>query len=170
VSAALAGCSAEAEPEPLPSAAAPSPTPVALPVPPEATPETAQGAAAFVRYFFETVNRSYQSLDSQPVAVLSAPQCNSCKNIVEDITRLRKEGLRVDGQRFRLEFVEAPPADPDGSIVVDFHFDSDPYVERKSDGGITRNNPSQEDQPGQARVVRGGGQWLMSGLRLVKEQ
>lgn len=165
----LVGCSADADdPEPLPPVESASPSAVALPLPSEAAAEDAFGASAFVRYFFAQVNSSYSSLDAAPVRALSASDCNSCKNIIDDIERLESSGLSVAGNRFTLDYAEAPPPDGDGSVIVDFRFDSDPYVERSRDGQVSRNNPAKKDQMGQAKLIRRQGEWLMQGLRLLE--
>ena len=167
---ALAGCSEEAAaPPPLPTAPTSSPTPVALPVPPEATPETPQGAAAFARYYFgEVVNAAYDRLDPTPVQSLSAADCNSCANIVKDIERLRDADLRVAGDRFKVAFAEAAPAEADGSIIVDFRFSSDPYVEKDASGKQVREEPAQKDQDAQVKLMRRGGGWIVAGIRTVE--
>ena len=167
---ALAACSEEAAaPPPLPSAETTSPTPFALPVPPEATPETPQGAAAFARYYFgDVVNAAYDRLDPEPVAALSASECNSCANILKDVVRLREAGLRVAGDRFKILFAEASPPDPDGSIIVDFRFSSDPYVEKDASGKQVREEPAQKDQDAQAKLIRRGDGWVVTAIRTVE--
>lgn len=164
----LSGCSSDPEPKVLPPAPSAAPSTGALPLPSEAAAETPQGAAAFTRFYFSEVNRSYALLDPAPVRALSAPDCNSCKNIIEDIERLKAAGLTVAGDRFRLEFAEAPPVGADASAIVDFRFDADPYVEKDAAGKVVRDLPSQEDQDGQAKLVRQGTGWVLSGLRIVE--
>jgi hypothetical protein len=165
--AALAGCSADAEPKPLPPLPSVSPAPVVPQLPPEATPADAFGARAFTRHFFDTVNDAYASLDPSRVEALSASQCNSCKSIMSDIERLKADGLQVAGSRFKLDFAEATPPEPDGSIFVDFGFDADAYVEKDASGRTAETYPARQDQEGQARLVRTEGGWRMSALRLV---
>jgi hypothetical protein len=121
VSAALAGCSAEAEPEPLPSAAAPSPTPVALPVPPEATPETAQGAAAFARYYLELVNRAFASIDATAVRSVSDPDCGTCSDLIRAIEESPTAGERFEGGDYEVIFAESPPVE-NGDVIVDVRY------------------------------------------------
>lgn len=165
----LAGCSGDEEqPRTLPPAPSASPSPVVLPVPPEATPETAQGAAAFARYFFDVVvNSAYGTVDPRQIEVLSTTACNSCDNIVADIERLRDAGLRVYGKRFKLVFAEASPAESDGSIVVDFRFSSDPYLERDASGATVREEPAQIDQDAQVKLVRRNRAWAVEAIRTV---
>jgi hypothetical protein len=165
--AALAGCSAEADPTPLPPLPSVSPTPVVPQLPPEATPETAQGASAFVRYFFQVVNSAYRDLDPSMVHALSDPECNSCASIVEDINRLREAGLTVAGDRYRLDFVATPGLQPGEPVIVDLRFDGDAYVEVGRDGARGSSYPPTIDQEGQARLTRSGIEWRLLGLRLV---
>ena len=165
----LVGCSADADdPEPLPPVESASPSPVALPVPSEAAAETPQGAAAFAEYFFEVVvNEAYASRDSSRVVELSAASCNSCQNIIDDVERLAASELTIDGRRFKIAFAEAPPANPDGSIFVDFRFSSDPYVERNEAGDLVRQEPAQIDQDAQVKLVRRGSTWVVDAIRTV---
>lgn len=114
------------------------------------------------------MNRSYALLDSGPVRSLSAADCNSCKSIIEDIERLRAAGLTVEGDRFRLAFAESPPLADDGSAIVDFRFEADPYVEVDPEGQVVRDLPAKGEQDGQAKLLRQGAAWVMSGLRLVE--
>jgi hypothetical protein len=166
--AALAGCSAEADPTPLPSLPSVSPTPVAPQVPPEATPATAQGAAAFTRYFFGTlVNQAYLELDAGPVRLWAGAECRSCENIASDIERLRGADLRVPGDRFKVAFAEAAPPEPDGSIVVDMRFSSDPYIETASDGSQVREEPAQVDVDAQVMLKQRSGRWLVTAIRTL---
>ena len=165
----LGACSSDGEPRPLPPLPSPSPTQAAaLPVPPEATPETPQGAAAFARYYFgDLVNQAYEDLDPRPVEAASTSACGSCEAVVSDIERLREAGLRVAGDRFKIVFAEAAPADVDGSIIVDFRFSSDPYVETDGAGKVVREEPAQIDQDAQAKLVRRDGGWVVDAIRTV---
>jgi hypothetical protein len=166
---ALTGCSSDADPRPLPPLPPPSATQAAaLPVPPEAMPATPQGAAAFARYYFGAlVNQAYESLDPASVQAHSTSACGSCDAIVTDVERLRDARLRVPGQRFKIGFAEAAPAEADGSIIVDFRFSSDPYVETDAGGEVVREEPAQVDVDGQAKLIRRDGGWAMEAIRTV---
>lgn len=169
ISTVLVACSNDPAPSPLPVLPTASPTPTALSVPPEALAETPHGAAAFTRYYFaQVVNEAYTALEPSMVRELSAAECGSCANIVSDIERLREAGLRVEGLRFKIAFAEAPPADPDGSIIVDFRFSSDPYVEQDENGATLRQEPAQTNQDAQVKLVpRPSGGWIVEAIRTV---
>lgn len=168
LAASLVACSDDSEPRtlpPVPSASSPT---ASVPMPSEAAAATPEGAAAFARYFFDVVvDEAYAALDAARVEALSTDACDSCKNIVDDVQRLRSAGLSVAGERFKIAFAEAPPPDVDGSVVVDFRFTSDPYVERGADGGVIRQEPAQVDQDAQVKLVRRGSAWAVEAIRTV---
>ncbi|TAL21867.1 MAG: hypothetical protein EPN99_06845 [Frankiales bacterium] len=169
VLAALVGCSDDPEPLTLPPITSASPSPLVVPLPSEAAAETPEGAAAFARYFFgEVVDGAYVDLNAEPVVALSTEQCDSCKNIVDDIERLRDAGLIVAGERFKIAFAEAPPVNADGSVIVDFRFTSDPYVERNAEGEVVRQEDAQVDQDAQVKLVRREGGWAVDAIRTVE--
>lgn len=140
-----------------------------VPIPPEATAETQSGASAFARYYFSVVvNQAYKDFDTRAVTALSGPQCNSCKNIVSDIDRLRSEGRKVAGERFVIEFAETAPTASDGSAIVDFRYAADRYLEVDQSGVVVRDVPPRVKQDAQVKLVRSGDGWLVSGIRLVE--
>jgi hypothetical protein len=164
VSAALAGCSAEAEPEPLPSAAAPSPTSVALPVPAEATPETAQGAAAFARYYLELVNRALDRADASAVERVSDPGCGGCRNLIRAIEEAPTPGERVEGGYFEVIFSEAPPVE-NGDVIVEVRYRVSALRVYGGDGAVLRTKAATEPVDAQMRLVRRSGAWIVQGFR-----
>lgn len=169
VAAAVAACSADAEqPRTLPPAPSASPTAAAaLPVPPEATPETAQGAAAFARYFFEQVNAAYERREPELVRRLSTAECGSCAAVADDVARIRAANHVVEGDRYALTFAEAAPADENGRIIVDFGYNATPYVERDAENAVVKEFPAESGQEGQAMLIRVDGRWAVEAIRLL---
>ena len=168
----LGGCTSDdgKKPTVLPSLAPPAASPSVAPVPSvptEASAETSQGASAFVRHYFEVVNGAYANSDASAVANLSDSGCNACRNIVEDVTRLRQIDHRVAGDRFKLDFAETRPEDAEKRVIVDFRFSSDAYVEVDASGGVVQNQAAQTAVDGQARLARTDGRWLLFGIRLI---
>lgn len=168
MSLAVAGCSAEAEPRSLPPVPSASPSPTPLAVPPEAMAETAEGAVAFARHYFgSVVNAAYANLDAAEVRRLSQPECNSCANIVADVERLRNSGLFVAGQRFKVVYAEAAPAAGDGTVIVDFRYSSDPYVEQDAQGSAVRQEAAQRDVDAQALLAPAEDGWRVLAIRTL---
>ena len=183
--AAVSGCSAEeaapAEVGPLASATArdqvaPASSiaserpavPKAEKVPTAAQEDSPQGASAFVQHYFgAVVNEAYATGDPSAVAALSDASCGSCANIVADVERLEGAGLRVGGSRFRVRFAEASPPESDGSVIVDFRFSSDEYVEVDASGVKVRTEPAQVNQDAQAKLLWRGSGWIVTAIRTV---
>jgi len=97
-----------------------SPSGAAAPraVPTQARKGDAFGAAAFVHFFFESLNRAYQSASPNFVSELSDPACRTCANYVRSVADLRAAKHRVLGNLFVVISAEAaPPAE--GVDLVD---------------------------------------------------
>lgn len=164
---ALAACSADADPRPLPplpSPASPSPA-TALPVPPEATPETPQGAAAFARYYLELMNEAFASGDSSAVMAVSAAECEGCQNLIGAIERGDEPGETVTGGDYEVVFAEAPPVE-NGDVVVELRYALSEVEVRKADGTVEKI-PAEPAVDAQMRLLRKGGGWVVQGFRNV---
>ena len=168
----LVGCTSDdgKKPTVLPSLAPPAASPSAVPVPsvpPEASAETAQGAAAFARFYFQdVVNGAYVSGVTNPVAALSDDACNSCKNIIGDVERLAAAGRKVEGRRFNVQFAEAAPPGPDGKFIVDVRYTADRYLEVDTQGSVVRDVAAQV-KDAQVLLIRDTGGWLIGGIQTV---
>ena len=184
-----AGCSpGEAEPVTLPPVASESagasgspgvsgsPSLTASPgeVEPSAPPSTpasggaaAASASAFARHFLEVVNRAYLDRRSDPVQELSSPNCGSCAAVIKDIDRLAAAGHQVSGRRYVLGAAEAAPALPDGRVVVDFRFSTDPYVERNARDEVVQQFPAEPARDGQMLVSPEEDAWVVTAIRIV---
>jgi hypothetical protein len=166
----LASGSLESSPQVVPSTqASPSSSPSSAQAVPQAAQEQSpQGARAFTEYYFAAVvNDAYVTGNTARIDALSDPACGSCANIVADVKRLTDAGSKVSGKRFNLQFIEAAPPDPDGSVVVDFRFSSDKYVEVDAAGSTLRTEPPQVDQDAQAKLIRRGSSWIVVAIRTV---
>ena len=190
--AAVSGCSAEeaapAEMGPLASASAEATArtpaesaPAVAPtesdsVPPvlgggaSATGQTAElEASAFVKRFFDVVNEAYARRDAADVRRMSAPECGSCAAVAQDVDRLAARNHVVAGRRYIVSFAAAAPARTDGKVVVDFRFDSDPYVERDSTGELVQDFPAERARDGQVLVDPALGRLRVTAIRLVDQ-
>ncbi len=105
--AALTGCSAKQEAsQSLPSAsssAAPTQDelpplgPEDLPMPDEARTQDAAGAEAFVRYYFELLNRSLTDMDPQYLRLFAREGCNACDRVARETESDAAQGYAYRG-------------------------------------------------------------------------
>ena len=134
----LAGCGGDTKPDASPSrTTAPSPTtstssptttsasptstagPTTDPnIPAAARANTAAGAEAFVRYYFERLNLAWTG----PQAGILSPLCQisskSCAALERTATRLTTEGHRYDGNPVTIEFIGALDAPSPNKLDV----------------------------------------------------
>jgi hypothetical protein len=89
---------------PLPSSTATTaettedlPGPPGYPFPPEALEYTEAGALAFFNYYIDLLNKTTETLDSEPLRLLAGPDCQGCESRVEMYDADRAAGLRYDG-------------------------------------------------------------------------
>jgi hypothetical protein len=78
-----------------------------LPMPEEARTQDAAGVEAFVRYYFELINRTAKTLDSAPLRNLSKG-CDDCDRIADNAEANAGAGNRYEGGHITILEV-APP-------------------------------------------------------------
>jgi len=171
----LAGCSGDPEPAPTalpplpsaspsPSSSPPSASPVPLPT--EARAATPQGAAAFARYFYATLNAAYDSLDNRQLLTLVDPGCRTCANYVRDIAAAHAKGERFQGGGFKVRFAEAP-AFSGSLVVVDVTYDAAALTIYNRDRGVRRRLPSQTNLQTGVQLQRRADGWRV--VRVVAQ-
>jgi hypothetical protein len=85
----------------------PSPSPEPDAVPPQATEATPEGAAEFVRYWFDSLNQAAQDGDTETLKAVSDPACETCSRFISSIENLYGPGGRIEGGQFNVTAVEA---------------------------------------------------------------
>jgi hypothetical protein len=104
-----------------------------------------------------TFHRRQQGLcngDRRKSPALSDRDCGVASTSSPIVQRLGR-GPRVSGQRFILEFAEAAPPEPDGSVIVDFPLSSDlPRGGRDWRGPADGASPSRSGRTGEAGPPR----------------
>ncbi len=167
VAAVLAGCSGDPEPAPTalpplpsasprPSASLPSASPV--PLPSEAKAATPQGAAAFARYFYATLNAAYDSLDNRQLLTLVDPGCKTCANYVRDIAAAHRKGDRFKGGGFKVRFAEAPSLSGN-LVVVLVTYDMPTLTLYNREGAVQLRVPSRTNLQTGVQLQRHAGNW-----------
>lgn len=161
---ALSACSGgegDASPTIAPVTDAPSPSPIPttreVQPPTEATPE---GAAEFVRYFYDQVEKAYAARDPALVEALAAPGCSACERFVTSISSLRDNNQRTEGLVYELLSVVTPPFEGDRARV-DVVYNGPEVVRYASDGSVVNREPAAEFVNEQVDVERANGRWTV---------
>jgi thiol-disulfide isomerase/thioredoxin len=96
---ALGACSSDPTPkEPDPStstSAAPTPTATLPTMPAQASEDSAEGAAAFVKHYVDVFNYAAATGDVEELSRLSAPDCEPCKRYADRFREIYENGDRV---------------------------------------------------------------------------
>jgi len=74
-----------------------APGPPGYPFPPEALEYTEAGALAFFNYYIDLLNKTTETLDSEPIRLLSGPECFGCDRQVEMYNTDRTAGYQYEG-------------------------------------------------------------------------
>jgi hypothetical protein len=105
----LAGCADDRvrPSDTLPPTSSPTPTatettedvpgPPGYPFPPEALEYTEAGALAFFNYYIDLLNKTTETLDSEPIRLLSGPECFGCERQVDMYNEDRAAGYQYEG-------------------------------------------------------------------------
>lgn len=129
---AVAGCSPD-EDSPAPSpqsspstseASAPAetaespPAETPPPLPPQAQVPDADGAAAFIRHYFDVVNYAYRTGDVAALGSLEAADCKSCASANQSIGDTYARGGTIEGGALSVDDVVATPGPPGTALEV----------------------------------------------------
>jgi hypothetical protein len=134
----------------------------ALPaMPPEALEMTNEGAVAFVRYWFALANYAVATGDTGPLSLMSAPECDTCADLVQQIADSYASGRLVDNTWTVVN--AAVTKREKNTFGVELTFDQDLGVEVNPDGVVTEIFPSVRATV-LAMPFFDGDQWLMGGI------
>ncbi|WP_372491973.1 DUF6318 family protein [Kineosporia corallincola] len=109
---------------------------LAPPVAPEAE-RSAEGAEAFVRYFWEVHNYAYENLETKLLTRISEPKCSFCRATDKNISELRTEGTQIQGSRVRMDQIAVPPIDIKTGVIVSGTIDQEPAQLTHANGSQT---------------------------------
>lgn len=159
-------CSDNKKPQTLPSLT-PTPTATAAPVaiPSAATPATAQGADAFVRFFFTQLNAAFSDSNAGLLSGLIDPACGTCANYVR---ALRADPAQViQGPSFSVATVAAAPVESGGSYVeVVGTIPARKLVDRA--GRVIRELPAEGRFHFTVAALRTSNGWVVRAIRIDK--
>ncbi|KGN36338.1 DUF6318 family protein [Knoellia subterranea] len=180
---ALAGCNGgEKEPtksatgtSPATGSASPSGSPsssattspsasTAVSIPAAARAHTDEGAIAFVRFFFETVNAAHRAPDTTLLPPLSTNECKSCTSLQATALEYATKGHRAESAPTAplsaLRMRVALPADP---VMVEFTLTQNKTSVVDKAGNIV-DSQERKQRSQIAVLVWKEGQWFMNGL------
>lgn len=157
-----AACSAGSDtPQALPSlTAGPSPTATPVPVPTEAQAHTPQGAAAFVRFYYDRLNAAWSKPDPAELAGLSDKSCGTCANYVHAAESFALQRRRVSGPSVKILSAEAPPEEQ-GLVAVDVFFDEPARDIVTMDGSLVQSFPASRQLHWTVYVMRQPVGWVV---------
>ncbi|HWH28565.1 MAG TPA: DUF6318 family protein [Mycobacteriales bacterium] len=163
---ALTACSDDEPPSTLPKiSASPSPSESAAgEVPEEAREATPEGAAEFVRFFYDRLEAAYAGPDPELVRPLVETSCEACARILRSLERLRKEQLQVDGHVIEVMDVVTPASQDSDKVVVTAVLRFSPYVERDARGTEVYSEPAAEQVVQDLELQRRRGAWVVTAV------
>jgi len=133
-----------------PSTAA-TPTGIAAP--------TAQGAAAFARFYLQTIADGFRKQDAARVSVLSDPNCKTCRAYIDSIRELKTKHYQPS-QAFRFDVVLAEAPATNGSTArVDVIFNTPAVIILGPDGHVVQNNRATKGMAQSFQLHRVGDAW-----------
>lgn len=136
----LTGCSSDPQPrDPTPS---PTPTSTATPppLPPQASEDTPEGAAAFVSYWVEVSNYAAATGDVDELSRISDPDCSGCQSYIDLYRDTYEAGGYFRGGDWELG--EVTVTDRSGPLIVFAPVTSDvPKFKTDRDADETSGEP-----------------------------
>ena len=87
-------------------------------IPEAATKNTDAGAAAFVQFYNQQLDRAYRTGDPSLVKGLGASGCAFCSSTAKRLTAMRDAGTRYDGSIFRAKYIGTGGARSESDVTV----------------------------------------------------
>jgi hypothetical protein len=148
---------------PLGSTPAVSASPIEAPS--AARARTAEGADAFVRFFFARMNVAFSSSDPTIIESLRNAECLTCANYEKALAATRKAQTFMRGRSFAVKDVAAAPLHRFGTLVE--VFGNIPSRERVDNAGrVLKSLPAEGRFHLTVAVKWIEGHWLVSGIKL----
>lgn len=145
-----------------------SPTTFPADVPAEARPNTPQGAVAFVKHFFATLNRAYTTPTAGIISPLSTSNCKSCAVFEQRATSYVANGHRYDRPAVKVLEVSVSPETPRANgQVIDAVIDQLPARIIDTTGKVVKEiNPTKVVLV--LEVVRVEGVWFVDHVQVLE--
>ena len=163
----LTACSDDDPPaSTLPSLSA-TPSESAAPgdVPAEAQEATPEGAAEFVRFFYEQLEQAYRDRDAAALRQLASAECVTCQRLADAVDRLVAEDARVANYDIEVVDVTTPGGAADArEVQVLAILNVSEFVRTDAEGRELSRVPARERAPQDLVLVREGDAWLVNAV------
>lgn len=126
---------------------------------------TAEGAQAFVRYWYDELNYAIATGDTSGLIAVSHPKCTECLDVIDQIGDLYGSGGHQEGNAYAISVIDVSPPDENGVATVT-------YRETRSSGTEVQGNGNRvvegvRDRTIGAVATFGDGRWLFVGIGSV---
>lgn len=162
----LSGCSSDdKKPQTLPTLKSPTASTSSTPSPSGLPDATVESVKAFVKSYYDEINRAISTGDVTKLATYSIPAC-PCRRLVTSIKE-KSAGSSIRGGRFTLKSVAPHDVTPTlaGAQVL---YDVEKAEVVKSDGRVIETIEAAPGARDDISIVRSGGGWLVSNVLILK--
>ncbi len=140
----LAGCSSDPQPrDPTPSAT-PTSTATPPPLPPQASEDTPEGAAAFVSYWVEVSNYAAATGDVDELSRISDPDCSGCQSYIDLYRDTYEAGGYFRGGDWELGELTVDYSEGEGYLSTEVAYASGQYKKSSSAGPQSTSEDSEK--------------------------
>lgn len=127
--------------------------------------KSAEGAEAFVRYFWDVYDYSYLILDEKPLDQVSQSECKFCSSAISEIKSFRSASTRKQGAGVSIVAVTSPPVeDPQRLIVIAII--NQAAGQTISSTGSVLDIPEIENARAAVALEWNDGSWIVHGINL----
>lgn len=149
---------------PSPSSGSPSPSPSpSVSIPAEAMQQTPEGAVAFVKFYFDQVNKAYMTPDATLLPALGESGCKSCASAQTEVLEMVSKGQRYSDSVISLSDVSAQAGASAGQQFVALTMNQLAVTKVDTTGGVVDTNTARSAEL-KALVSWKEGSWVMSGV------
>lgn len=171
----LAGCSNDADGDPAPSLAPVTPSSSASPsatagggatdVPAEAQAATPEGAAAFGRFFYDSVEQSFRTLDASTLRAISDPACEICMRYINSVESFARDGYTVEGNDITITDAIAPAGDMSQEARATVFYRNTAGRVLDASGAVVLEEPARDNVVVELVLERADESWTVTEVR-----
>ncbi|MGO4591915.1 DUF6318 family protein [Paenarthrobacter sp. 2TAF44] len=129
---------------------------------------TKEGLEAFIRYWYEQLNYSYESGETGTLRSLSAPTCTLCSSLRDGIEDGWNEGRWVAGAGIRSAAVEIEFNSESSSQIAIIQVIQAPIEIRNADGSLYQDPVPATNSASRAALEFADERWVLTDLGLIR--